>query len=64
MVNEEFFKQAVLLTAAFIQNGDVRTGGNCRADGTAMLMTGDLITAAYHAIEQAHQYLDGEEGRR
>lgn len=57
MVNEEFFKQAVMIATAFIQNGDVRCGGKTGEGHTAMLMTGDLITSAYRTIEQAHQYL-------
>lgn len=59
-VNETLFAHAVILAAAFVQNGDIRTLGNTRPDSTGMLMTRDMIESAYFVIEQAYEDVQSE----
>lgn len=52
-MDETTFNQAVLITAAFIQNGDIRICGNFREDSTAMAQVHDLLTTTYSTLLKA-----------
>jgi hypothetical protein len=55
MTHEEMMNHAVTLSAAFIQNGDLRHSGNFRDDGSADIQeqVGLLVIQMYRAIKEA-----------
>lgn len=56
-MEETTFTQAVLLTAAFIQNGDIRIGQDFRPESTAMAQVHDLLTTTYATLLDARNSL-------
>ncbi len=57
-MDEKTFQQAVMITAAFIQNGDIRCAGNTNIQTTAMAQVNDLIVTLYTVISEARKEVE------
>lgn len=57
-MDKELFKQAVIITAAFIANGDIRVGSNMGANSEAMGKTYDLLLSTYKVLKDAQSGVD------
>ena len=53
MIDEDLFKNAVTIAAAFVANGDIRSDDNYKEDSRSMLLLQELIPNLYHTLRIA-----------
>ena len=59
-MNEATFTQAVLIAAAFIQNGDIRVDNNFEPRSAAMDKVHSILMASYQTLLSVRNELDDE----